>query len=151
MAIRQSGRTGERLLIRHAGKREAEIPLSLIRNITSLTKAISMSGDLMSEAAARHINIVVAGSDGRPLVRIGPPEIAEHQLSLAQSTLASGAAGLELARTIVAGKIRNQANLLHYYLKYPGERPFNEENIRLIVLDQDDTRFFHGSLPFCLL
>jgi CRISPR/Cas system-associated protein Csm6 len=38
------GRTGERLLIRHAGKREAEIPLSLIRNITSLTKAISMSG-----------------------------------------------------------------------------------------------------------
>ena len=116
------GRTGERLLIRHEGKREAEIPLSMIRNITLLTKAVSLSGDLMAEASARGIHIVLAGSDGRPLVRIGAPELAEHQLSLAQSTLAAGPAGLELARIIVAGKIRNQQNLLRYYLKYPERR-----------------------------
>jgi CRISPR-associated protein Cas1 len=36
--------------------------------------------------------------------------------------MASGLAGLELARTIVAGKIRNQENLLRYYLKYPERR-----------------------------
>jgi CRISP-associated protein Cas1 len=94
----------------------------MIRNITLLTKAASLSGDLMSEPAARGIHIVLAGSDGRPLVRIGAPELAEHQLSLAQSTLASRAAGLELARIIVAGKIRNQGNLLRYYLKYPERR-----------------------------
>jgi CRISPR-associated protein Cas1 len=116
------GRTGERLLIRCDGKREAEIPLSMIRNITLLTKAVSLSGDLMSEAASRGINIVLAGSDGRPLVRIGPPEVAEHRLSLAQSAAATGPGGLELARTIVAGKVRNQANLLRYYLKYPERR-----------------------------
>lgn len=116
------GRTGERLLIRHEGKREAEIPLSMVRNITLLTKAVSLSGDLMSEASARGINIVLAGSDGRPLVRIGAPEMAEHQLSLAQSTMATGPAGLDLARIIVAGKIRNQVNLLRYYLKYPERR-----------------------------
>jgi CRISPR-associated protein Cas1 len=116
------GRTGERLLIRREGKREAEIPLSMIRNITLLTKAVSLSGDLMAEASARGINIVLAGSDGRPLVRIGAADPAEHQLSLAQSTMASGPAGLDLARTIVAGKIRNQQNLLRYYLKYPERR-----------------------------
>jgi CRISPR-associated endonuclease Cas1/group II intron reverse transcriptase/maturase len=116
------GRTGERLLIRRDGKREAEIPLSMIRNITLLTKAVSLSGDLMSEASARGINIVLAGSDGRPLVRVGAPDPAEHQLSLAQSTMASSRAGLDLARTIVAGKIRNQGNLLRYYLKYPERR-----------------------------
>jgi CRISPR-associated protein Cas1 len=116
------GRTGERLLIRHEGKREAEIPLSMVRNITLLTKAVSLSGDLMSDASTRGITIVLAGSDGRPLVRIGAPELAEHQLSLAQSTMAAGTAGLELARVIVAGKIRNQANLLRYYLKYPERR-----------------------------
>lgn len=76
----------------------------------------------MAEAAARGINIVLAGSDGRPLVRIGPAQAAEHQLSLAQSSLAASPGGLELARTIVAGKIRNQANLLRYYLKYPERR-----------------------------
>ena len=116
------GRTGERLLIRREGKREAEIPLSMIRNITLLTKAVSLSGDLMSEASARGITIVLAGSDGRPLVRIGAADLAEHELSLTQSTLAAGPAGLELARTIVAGKIRNQQNLLRYYLKYPERR-----------------------------
>ena len=109
-------------MIRHEGKREAEVPLSMIRNITLLTKAVSLSGDLMSEASTRGINIVLAGSDGRPLVRIGPPELAEHQLSLAQSTLASGLKGLDLARILVAGKIRNQENLLRYYLKYPERR-----------------------------
>ena len=116
------GRTGERLLLRHEGKREAEIPLSMVRNITLLTKAVSLSGDLMAEAAARGIHIVLAGSDGRPLVRIGAPELAEHQLSLAQSSLAAAPAGLDLARIIVAGKIRNQQNLLRYYLKYPERR-----------------------------
>jgi CRISPR-associated endonuclease Cas1/group II intron reverse transcriptase/maturase len=116
------GRTGERILIRNHGKREAEIPLAMVRNITVLTKAVSLSGDLMSEVAARGINIVLAGSDGRPLVRVGAPEFAEHQLSLLQSTLAASAQGLELARTIVAGKIRNQGNLLRYYLKYPERR-----------------------------
>jgi CRISP-associated protein Cas1 len=116
------GRTGERLLIRHDGKREAEIPLSLIHNITCLTKAMSISGDLMAEAAARRITIVVAGSDGRPAVRIGPVKMAEHQLSLQQSNLAATMQGLDLARAIVAGKIRNQANLLRYYLKYPERR-----------------------------
>jgi CRISPR-associated endonuclease Cas1/group II intron reverse transcriptase/maturase len=116
------GRTGERLLIRHDGKREAEVPLSMVRNITLLTRAVSLSGELMGEASVRGINIVIAGSDGRPVVRIGPPEIAEHQLSLAQSGLAATSSGLELARTIVAGKIRNQANLLRYYTKYPERR-----------------------------
>jgi CRISPR-associated endonuclease Cas1/group II intron reverse transcriptase/maturase len=116
------GRTGERLLIRNEGKREAEIPLSMIRNITLLTKAVSLSGDLMAEAANRGINIVLAGSDGRPLVRIGAAELTEHQLSLLQSTMAASTAGLELARIVVAGKIRNQANLLRYYLKYPERR-----------------------------
>ena len=116
------GRTGERLLIRREGKREAEIPLSMIRNITLLTKAVSLSGDLMSEASGRGINIVLAGLDGRPLVRIGPPDLAEHELSLTQSTLASSSSGLDLARIVVAGKIRNQQNLLRYYLKYPERR-----------------------------
>ena len=120
------GRTGERLLIRRDGKREAEVPLSMIRNITCLTKAVSMSGDIMAEASARGINIVIAGSDGRPLVRVGAPQIAEHQLSLTQSTFAAGAPGLELARVIVAGKIRNQANLMRYFLKYPERRSEGE-------------------------
>ena len=116
------GRTGERVLVRYEGKRESELPFSLVRNITILTKSVSLSGELLAEACSRGIHVVIAGSDGRPAVRMGAPEIVEHQLSLAQSLLASGPGGLEVARTIVAGKIRNQCNLLRYFLKYPERR-----------------------------
>jgi len=116
------GRTGERLLIRHDGKREGEVPFSLIRNITFLTSAVSLSGELMIEAAARGIPILIAGTDGRPAVRIGAPDLAGHEISLAQSALAASPGGLELARRIVTGKIRNQINLLKYFLKYPERR-----------------------------
>ena len=116
------GRTGERLLIRRDGKREAEVPFSLIRNITFLTTAFSLSGEFMLETAARGIPILIAGHDGRPAVRIGQPEMPAHELSMAQSALASTPAGLDLARIIVAGKVRNQMNLLQYFLKYPERR-----------------------------
>ncbi|MBL8237412.1 MAG: CRISPR-associated endonuclease Cas1 [Bryobacterales bacterium] len=116
------GRTGERLLIRRDGKREAEIPFSLIRNITFLTTAFSLSGEFMVETAARGIPILIAGPDGRPSVRIGPPDLPAHELSLAQSALAASPAGLDLARIIVLGKIRNQVNLLQYFMKYPERR-----------------------------
>lgn len=102
----------------------------------------------MADASVRGINIVLSGSDGRTLVRIGTPELAEHRLSLAQSAVAASAAGLDLARIIVAGKIRNQANLLRYYLKYPERRGGSDflpavnaairdmETVRRAVLDR---------------
>jgi CRISPR-associated endonuclease Cas1/group II intron reverse transcriptase/maturase len=116
------GRTGERLLVRREGKREAEVPLSLIRGISLLTTAASLSAELMCEAAARGISIHILGPDGKPAVRVGPPEAPSYQLSLAQSRLAGCAEGLELARTFVLGKIRNQINLLRYYAKFPERR-----------------------------
>jgi|SRR5579871_1421725 len=116
------GRTGERLLIRHDGKREAEVPLSLVRSISFLTTGVSLSGELMAEAASRGIPILIAGPDGRAAVRIGALDLPGHEISLAQSSLAMSPEGLELARTIVRGKIRNQINLLQYFLKYPERR-----------------------------
>lgn len=121
------GRTGDRLLIRRDGKREAEVAFALIRNITFLTTAFSLSGELMVETAARGIPILIAGPDGRPSVRVGPPDLPAHELSLTQSTLAVSSAGLHLARTIVLGKIRNQVNLLQYFMKYPERRAGDPE------------------------
>lgn len=116
------GRTGERLLIRKDGKREAEIPLSLVRGVTLLTTACSISGELMLAAAARGISIHLLSHDGKPAVRIGPPVAPSYALSVAQTRMADTEAGLGLARIIVAGKIRNQMNLLRYYSKYSDRR-----------------------------
>jgi CRISPR-associated endonuclease Cas1/group II intron reverse transcriptase/maturase len=130
------GRTGERVVIRREGKREREIPLALVRNITLLTRAVSISGELMAEAAARGIAIHLLSRDGKPLVRIAPPESPSFHLSLAQTRMAASASGLDLARILVAGKIGNQANLLRYYSKYGGRRrgeAFDSEAARSLL------------------
>ena len=116
------GRSGERVVIRREGKREAEIPMSIVRNITILNGAGSISTELMTEAAARGISIVILGHDGKPMVRIGAAEAPSFQISMAQADLARSAGGLDLARLIVVGKVHNQANLLRYYTKYPDRR-----------------------------
>jgi CRISP-associated protein Cas1 len=129
------GRTGERLLIRREGKREAEIPLQAIRNISMLTTAGSMSAELLVAAAARGISIHLIGSDGRPLVRIGPPDAPLFQLSAAQARIAESAEGLNLAREFVRGKIRNQGNLLRYFGKHKdrrGGKRAGEETVRAL-------------------
>jgi len=148
------GRTGERLVIRRDGKREAEIPFSLVRNITFLTTAVSLSGELMIEAAARGIPIMIAGHDGRAAVRIGPPDLPAHELAFSQSAIAASPAGLALARIIVAGKIRNQINLLRYFLKYPerqGAAKFLQESAAAVsameaVIDELRARRFSDDL-----
>ena len=116
------GRTGERLLVRRDGKKEAEVPLGVVRHITLLTPAVSISGELMQAAAARAISIDLLADDGRALVHIGAPESPLFHLTQAQARLASSLEGLVLARAIVAGKIRNQENLLRYFAKYKERR-----------------------------
>ena len=116
------GRTGERLLIRRDGKKQHEIPLSAVRNISWLTTAGSMSTDLMVAAAARGISIHILGRDGKPEVRIGPVDSPSFHLSAAQSKMASTTDGLKLATSIIQGKIRNQGNVLRYFGKYRGRR-----------------------------
>jgi len=130
------GRTGERLLIRREGKREAEVPLAMVRNVTILTTAFSISGEIMSELSARGISVHVLGSDGKPAVRIGPPEAPAYHLSTAQARIAGSVEGLHLARRFIGGKIRNQSNLLRYFGKYRdrrGSAKFLEEEIKAIA------------------
>jgi CRISPR-associated endonuclease Cas1/group II intron reverse transcriptase/maturase len=116
------GRSGERLIVRKEGKRLQETPLSMVRNISLLTPSVSISAELMRAASARGIGIHVLGDDGRPAVRIGPLESAAYDITAAQTNLAGGPEGLEIAQSFVAGKIRNQVNLLRYFGKYRGRR-----------------------------
>ncbi len=134
------GRTGERLLIRREGKKQYEVPLSAVRNISWLTTAGSMSADLMVAAAARGISIHILGRDGKPEVRIGPVDSPSFHLSAAQSKMASSTDGLRLAATLIQGKIRNQGNLLRYFGKYRERRKQDrvETEMGRTLLDMED-------------
>lgn len=116
------GRSGERLVIRKEGEKLGEAPLSTLKNITFVTTAASLSVDLMAECADRGIGIQVLGTAGRPLSVAGNPETPSYLLSLRQSELAAGPSGLNLAKTLVLGKIENQMRLLKYFAKYKKRR-----------------------------
>lgn len=116
------GRTGDRLSVRRDGKKELEAPLTIVRHISLLTAAVSISADLMQVAAGHGIGIDLLGADGRPTVHIGAPESPLFHVTMAQARLAAMPDGLTLARIIVAGKISNQENLLRYFAKYRERR-----------------------------
>jgi len=112
------GVRGDHLQARRDRERVAEVPLAQIRHITLLVHEGAISCDLMVRAAEHGIAIELLGYDGKPAARIGAPESPSFETSLAQSRLSGTVAGLALAQTFVAGKIRNQSNVLRYFLKY---------------------------------
>ncbi len=112
------GRKGERISIRRDGKELEQIPLRAIQHITILDSGVSLSGELMADAAAMGISIHLIAGRGRPEIRIGPIEAPQYHLSLLQFELNQTSAGLDLARRVLMAKVGNQENLLRYFLKY---------------------------------
>jgi CRISPR-associated protein Cas1 len=94
-----------------------EAPLSSVKHITLLAAAATISAELLREVSARGIGVHIIGADGRPVVRIGPIESAEYDLTALQARLAASRDGLVVAQRMILGKIRNQVNLLRYFGK----------------------------------
>jgi len=116
------GRAGERVSVRRDGKKVLEAPLSMVKTINLMTTAVSLSGELMRECAVRRIPIYLYGREGKMVAYAGRLEAPQFELGAAQTAMAKGTAGLELARIFVAGKVQNQMNLLRYFAKYKDRR-----------------------------
>ena len=106
------------MLVRQEGRPPVETPLNLVKRVTLLTKAASISADLLATAAARGLEILVLDDHGRVAARAAAAQAPQHGLTVAQAGLAAGPAGLDLARLFVLGKVVNQARLLRYLSKY---------------------------------
>jgi CRISPR-associated protein Cas1 len=131
------GKRGERLLLRGPAKARAapdpagppgrrereqrdeeEIPLFRVGEIVLPARGVSLSTDLIEEAAMRGIPITFTGAGGQPYAMITSPmltaTIATRRAQLRAMERPEGAA---LCRAFVAGKLRNQASLLVYFAK----------------------------------
>lgn len=112
------GRRGERIVVRRDGEEIQQIPFRSVRHLTITHSAVSLSGELLIEAASRGIEIHVLGGYGRQEVRIGAAESPQYHTSLLQLQASESLAGLDLARRFLVAKTGNQENLLRYFLKY---------------------------------
>ncbi len=107
---------------RSAKAEEIELPLMRISEIVVASRGVSLSTDLIESCCERGIRISFLGSGGRPFAMLSSPMLtATVQTRREQMAAYLDARGVEFARGVVRGKLRNQANVLKYFGKYQKE------------------------------
>jgi CRISPR-associated protein Cas1 len=101
------------------GPEQVELPFFRISEIVVASRGVTISSDLIEECCDRGIRICFLSSGGQPFAMLSSPMLtATVQTRREQMSAYGDARGLELARAIVLGKLKNQANLLKYFGKY---------------------------------
>jgi CRISPR-associated protein Cas1 len=120
------GKKSERLQIRVAGKvaKDAngstyEFPFFRLSEVVIASRGVSFSSDLLEEFCERGIRLSFLDYAGRPYAMLSSPTLTATVESRREQLKAfDDARGLEFARAVVRGKIRNQRHLLLYCGKY---------------------------------
>jgi CRISPR-associated protein Cas1 len=113
---------------RGAPRDEEEIPLFRIGEIVVPARGVSLSTDLIEEAAMRGIPITFMGSTGQPFAMLTSPMLTATVVTRrAQLRAMDRAEGAALCSAFVSGKLRNQASLLVYFAKAEKAEPQRRE------------------------
>lgn len=98
---------------------QIELPLFRISEIVVASRGVTISSDLIEECCERGIRICFLSSGGQPFAMLSSPMLtATVQTRREQMAAYGDRRGVEFARAIVLGKLKNQANLLKYFGKY---------------------------------
>lgn len=110
----------ERLVVKRPdGKVLYQFPMFRISEVIVNSRGVGLSSDLIQELCQRGIRISFLSGGGKPYAMITSPMLnAVVTTRRAQLAAMSDGRGLELSRSIVRGKITNQAALLRYFGKY---------------------------------
>jgi CRISPR-associated protein Cas1 len=112
------GKRSERVVVRKSDGSEEEFPLFRVQEIIIAKQGVSISSDLIDEAVQRGIKLTFIDGTGRPYAMLTSPYLSAPAVTRrAQITAFHNEIGVRLARTVVAGKLANQANLLKYLAK----------------------------------
>jgi CRISPR-associated protein Cas1 len=113
------GKKSERLQVKLGGKAVYEFPFFRISEVVVASRGVSLSSDLLKEFCERGIRLSFIEASGRPYAMLSSPVLTATVESRREQLLAyNDDRGLDFARLIVRGKIRNQRHLLLYCGKY---------------------------------
>lgn len=109
----------ERLLVKLSGKVVYEFPFFRISEVVVASRGVSLSSDLIKDFCERGIRVSFVEPSGRPYAMLSSPVLTATVESRREQLLAyNDSRGLEFARLVVRGKIRNQRHVLLYFGKY---------------------------------
>lgn len=113
-----AGKRHERILVRKSDNTEEEFPLFRVQEIIVAKQGVTISSDLIDEAVQRGIKLTFIDGTGRPYAMLTSPYLSAPAITRrAQIAAFHDQRGTRLSRTVVAGKLANQANLLKYFAK----------------------------------
>ncbi len=131
------GKHSERLQVERIKTREKvqQAPLMHLETVLIATRGASVSADAVEACAEAGIPIHFLSSQGRPYASLYSAGLAGTvETRRAQLQALNNASGLQLAKSLAIGKIRNQANLLKYMAKYRKDKdPELYEEVRLLA------------------
>lgn len=112
------GKKSERVVIQKGKQLCGQVPLLRLQELIIASKGVSFSSDLVEELCARGIRVGMLASNGRPYALLTSPFLtATVETRRAQLEAYNDQRGADIARWVVAGKIRNQEKLLRYFAK----------------------------------
>lgn len=112
-----------RLRVTVKQEKRMEAPLMHLETVHIASHGVSLSADVMAACAEHGIPIHIIDRRGAPLASMyASALIGTVQTRRAQLLAYADARGLETARALALGKVRNQSTLLKYIAKYRKER-----------------------------
>jgi group II intron reverse transcriptase/maturase/CRISPR-associated endonuclease Cas1 len=112
------GKSSGQLYIRKRDRTVKKIPLMPVKNVTIISKGVSLSSDLVWHCAHEEIPIDFIDSRGKPFARIFSPVQTISTIRREQFNAYNDERGTSLVKEFVIGKMKNQAALLKYFCKY---------------------------------
>ncbi len=113
------GKHSERVVVRQGKETLEERPFLDLEQVLVTGRGVSLSSDLIEECGARGIPITFLTPWGKPYARIAATELnATVRTRREQMAAGRDDRGARLMRAMIAGKLRNQANLLRAFGKY---------------------------------
>ena len=117
----QVRKAGERLLVQQEGNIIDSVPIGPLRQVVLMGRGVTASTALLYDLVQRGVDVVYQSQAERFAFRLVGPASKHSALRVRQVQVATDPArALALARPIVAGKLHNQAVVLHRYSGAPG-------------------------------
>lgn len=113
------GKKGERLVVKKGGELVLEVPFRDLEQVSVLGGGVTFSVDAVRECARQGIQMNFMSSSGDPYAKLVSPALTGTVVTRREQLLAYlDHRGVEFAKTVVGGKLHNQANVLKYFAKH---------------------------------
>ncbi len=106
---------GERLLVTQGDEKLGSWPLADLKHVWILNERVTISGQALAACLGSALPLEICGAQGKVVGRLSGPDFPQMRHGARQGLLRAGAGGLDIAREMVEGKLKNQIKLLKFF------------------------------------